>query len=182
MPIPSIRTLATLLAPVAMAAVCAPASMGATIPRNGVWAGGADTIGCMDNIEGVPECDPFTQQAYMVLRNRVPRQVTYEILLRCTSREDGKQYDTGFRGKGAPGGRAIPPRGVLRVQADVPDAGLSGRVVSATIILDFARRGRPQFKVTATRTTPTETCSARADIPLRWGPTPAAPRPGTPAP
>lgn len=173
------RTFPSLaLAALAGATVAAGPALGATIPRNGAWAGTTETTGCFDGIDGAVECDVFAQQAYMVLRNNVPRRVTYEILLRCTSREDGKRYDTGFRGKGAPGGRAIPARGVLRVQADVPDAGLSGRVISATITVDFARRGKPQFRVIASRTTATETCTGRADIPLAWGPTPREPRPG----
>lgn len=170
--------LALSLAGLAAVAAAAPPALGATIPRDGAWAGTTETTGCFDGIDGAVECDVFAQQAYMVLRSKAPRKLTYEVLLRCTSREDGKRYDTGFRGKGLPGNRAIPPRGILRVQADVPDAGLSGRVVSATITLDFARRGKPQFKVLASRTTPTETCSGRADILLDRGPTPREPRPG----
>lgn len=145
---------------------------GATIPRNGTWAGREGAVAC---VEGA-DCGPFDQQAYMVIRNRVPSQFTYDMVLRCVSPEDGRQFDVAFRGKGAPGGRAIPASGISRASRAVPDAGLSGRTVDATVILDFARRGRPQLRVTASRATPQERCSGRADIPLRWGPLPPRPR------
>ena len=158
--------------PLALAAAVtvalASSATSATIPRDGSWAGGEATVFCTEG----NDCDAFENQGYTVIRNRTPRATTYQLILRCQSREFGTRYDVAFAGKNPTRGRAIPARGVLRVTSDQADTGLSGRVASVTATFNFARRGLPQLQLRAAVNSTTEACTGRADIPLRRGPLP----------
>ncbi len=158
--------------PLAVAAALAVAgtstAVAATVPRDGTWAGGEATVFCTEG----GDCDAFENQAYTVIRNRTPRATTYQVMLRCQSREFGTRYDVAFMGKNPTRGRAIPARGVLRVTSNQADTGLSGRTASMTATFNFARRGAPKLQLRAAVNSATEACTGRADIPLRRGPLP----------
>jgi hypothetical protein len=161
-----IRTRTALSLAVILAATSVASA--ATVPRDGVWAGTEATLFC---IEG-NDCDATQNLGYTVIRDRRPRATTYQMMLRCRSRESGTRFDVAFAGKNPTRGQIIPSRGVLRVTSDQADTGLSGRVASVTATFNFARRGLPQLQLTAELNSATEACTGRADIPLRRGPLP----------
>jgi hypothetical protein len=150
------------------ATVVATTATAATVPRDGAWAGGEATAFCTEG----GDCDAFENQGYTVIRNRTPRATSYQMILRCQSRESGARYDVAFMGRNPTRGRTIPPRGVLRVTSDQADSGLSGRIAGVTATFNFARRGMPQLQLLAELNSSTETCTGRAAGGCLRGPLP----------